>query len=252
MRPAETPFSTPWNHPIGESTALPCARRVDECRIATRNKGSEPVDVPDDPDALVTLAQLADLEVIAATIPVGIFRTEFERGIVYVNDRLLDIVGMSRDEVLGEGWVKAVHPDDRERVAAQRAEVRSGTGEIHIEYRILRTDGIVRWIAVRASPFFDDDGTPAGLVGAVGDITDRVLAEEDAARLSAVCEQTTDFVVVSDVDGRILYSNAAAQRALADRSVCRRARARSAVRGLESATTRRAVGCGVGARHRAR
>ncbi|MGZ8733902.1 MAG: PAS domain-containing protein, partial [Acidimicrobiia bacterium] len=170
--------------------------------------------VPGGPDALVTLAQLADLEVIAATIPVGIFRTEFERGIVYVNDRLLDIVGLSRDDVLGGGWTKAIHPDDRERVDAKRAESRSGSGETQVEYRILQSDGAVRWVAVRASPFFDDAGDPVGVVGAAEDVTDRVAAEEDAARLAAVCEQTTDFVIVSDVDGRILYGNAAAQRVL--------------------------------------
>ena len=176
--------------------------------------GNEVGLVPADPDALVTLDQLAGLEVIAATIPVGVFRTEFDRGVVYVNDQLLEIIGMSRADVVGDGWTKAVHPDDRELVAARQEESRSGSGAMQVEFRVLRGDGIVRWLAVRVSPFFDDAGTPVGLVGAVGDITDRVAAEADAARLTAVCEQTTDFVMVSDPDGQIVYSNAAAQRAL--------------------------------------
>jgi len=180
--------------------------------VHNTGKGFAAADGPAGPDALVTLAQLADLEVVAATIPVGIFRTEFDRGVVYANDRLVDIVGMSRAGVLGEGWTKAIHPDDRERVTATRAEVRESSGEMQIEHRIIRGDGSVRWIALRASHFFDDEGTPVGLVGAVADVTDRVLAEQDAARLSAVCEQTTDFVIVSGVDGRIIYSNASAQR----------------------------------------
>ena len=166
------------------------------------------------PDALVTLAQLADLEVIAASIPVGIFRAEFGRGLVYANDRLLEIVGMSRADLLGEGWTRGVHPDDRERLAAERAQNRARPSELHLEYRVIRSDGIVRWIALRASQFFDEDGAPAGMVGAVEDVTDRVLAEQDAARLSALCEQTTDFVVVSGADGRIVYANGAAQDVL--------------------------------------
>ncbi len=165
-------------------------------------------------DALVTLGQLADLEVIAATIPVGIFRSDTQGGIVYVNDRLLDIVGMTRADVLVEGWTKAIHPDDLVRLAADWERLSSEMGESIVECRIIRADGVVRWVGIRTSRVDDDDGSAVGAVGAVEDITDRVLAEVDAARLSAVCERTTDFVVVSDAAGRIMYANAAAQRVL--------------------------------------
>ncbi len=178
------------------------------------SEGSGSAGAPSGQAAITALSQIADLEMVASTIPVGIFRSDFERGLVFVNDQLLDIVGMSRADMLGDGWAKAIHPDDRERCSADRERSRHEPVETHVEYRILRTDGVVRWISIRAAQVFDEVGAATGAVGAVEDVTDRVLAARDAERLSEVCEQTTDFVIVSDAAGLIVYANAAAQHVL--------------------------------------
>ena len=40
----------------------------------------------------------------------------------YVNDRWIAFTGLTREQLLGEGWQQVVHPEDRERLAAAWAE----------------------------------------------------------------------------------------------------------------------------------
>jgi hypothetical protein len=52
-----------------------------------------------------------------------------------------------------------------------------------MEYRLMRHDGVYRWIFDRGVPFNDDQGQFAGYIGSCIDITDRVEAQE-ALRLN--------------------------------------------------------------------
>jgi PAS domain S-box-containing protein len=78
-----------------------------------------------------------------------------------------------------------VHPDDRETTLALLAASRSplGDGIFNHEYRILRDDGSVRWVAVHAQTFFSSPEPSTGRrplrsVGVVHDITERKQAAE--------------------------------------------------------------------------
>jgi two-component system, cell cycle sensor histidine kinase and response regulator CckA len=75
-------------------------------------------------------------------------------------------------------WRARIHADDVDRVEAHVAEaLRTGTyGEL--EHRIVRGDGVVRWIHARASVERDDTGRFVRLMGAVVDVTDRRDLEE--------------------------------------------------------------------------
>jgi PAS domain S-box-containing protein len=85
-------------------------------------------------------------------------------------------------------FIRSLHPEDRARVhAAFEAAVRGGVvfEQVH---RILRPDGRVRWVKVRALPHFDGAGALVRYVGATLDITDARRAEDalrEAARTEA-------------------------------------------------------------------
>src|SRR5262245_17989860 len=73
--------------------------------------------------------------------------------------------GQTVEEIREWGWLNALHPDDRERVAAAwSAAVRDGT-LLEIEYRLRRADGIYRWTLARAAPVHNDDGSVREWVG---------------------------------------------------------------------------------------
>jgi PAS domain S-box-containing protein len=77
-----------------------------------------------------------------------------------------------------EDWYRRLHPED---LAAVEEAVRI-SAETHvpllIEYRIVRPDGSVRWIASQGRVFADDTGKPRRLMGVNIDITARKMAEE--------------------------------------------------------------------------
>jgi two-component system cell cycle sensor histidine kinase/response regulator CckA len=83
-------------------------------------------------------------------------------------------------------FMRAVHPDDRERVrqASDLAADRDTTrGELAIEYRVIGVqDGKERWIASRGRMFFDAENHGIRLIGTTQDISARKRLEEQLRR----------------------------------------------------------------------
>jgi PAS domain S-box-containing protein len=124
---------------------------------------------------------------LSACSPVGIFLTDVEGRYTYTNPRCQTICGFSLEESLGEGWLKFVHPDDREQVVADWSAWTLAKGEYSSEFRFQSPEGIVRQVHLRASAMLSAQGELLGHVGTVEDITDRKLAEE--ARAEFIREQ---------------------------------------------------------------
>ncbi|HJS76567.1 MAG TPA: ATP-binding protein [Burkholderiales bacterium] len=89
------------------------------------------------------------------------------------------IHGLAQHSFAGtfEALLKEVHPEDRERVRAESTAILE-RGEQHLEYRIVRPDGAIRWVESRAKLVRDSPGTPQRVVGVCMDITGRKQVEE--------------------------------------------------------------------------
>lgn len=73
-------------------------------------------------------------------------------------------------------WLKAIHPDDRGRVAA--ASKRQLQGNYDEVYRVVRPDGSIRWVRDKAFPIRDQAGKVYRIVGTAEDITETRKLEE--------------------------------------------------------------------------
>lgn len=69
------------------------------------------------------------------------------------------------------------HPEDRDRTGCEIQAALAGEAGYDIEYRIVRADGAVRWVAARGSVLWDQHHNPLKMTGTVMDITDRKTAE---------------------------------------------------------------------------
>jgi PAS domain S-box-containing protein len=107
-----------------------------------------------------------------------------------------------RDEILDE---------DRERVVSAVTASMQGSGEHHIEYRIVRRDGSVRWVEGRGQLFRDGDGKPQRMVGVCVDVTERKHADE-RFRMAVEAAPTAIFMV--NQTGTIVMMNALAEQLL--------------------------------------
>ena len=66
--------------------------------------------------------------------------------------------GTSGEEYGSGGWTAAVHPDDRERVAAEWRQAVAERRVMEVELRLRRADGAWRHVAVRAVPVMEPGG----------------------------------------------------------------------------------------------
>ena len=93
------------------------------------------------------------------------------------------ITGQSLEEYLGNGWLDAIHPEDRERVEREWLEcVRAGK-VFDSRYRVRTKTGSYRHYDVRAVPI-ERDGKIIEWVGASTDVTGQREAEEMRGRLT--------------------------------------------------------------------
>ena len=113
-------------------------------------------------------------------------------------------------------WVKdrdlffeRIHPDDRARVE-KAVKASRDAGSLDIEYRISHEDGRFLWIRDRAvvGPSVSNHGSLV-FRGVMLDITAAKENERNRALLSAVVEQSSDLVIITDTEGNIEYANPA-------------------------------------------
>ena len=115
---------------------------------------------------------------LARTAPVGIFQTDAEGVCYYANECLCTMAGLSFQAFCGEeGWVRAIHPEDRDLVVSEWRSAAQAKTSYRSEYRLQTPDGIVRWVVGQATPEWDPNGNLIGYVGTVTDISDRKQAE---------------------------------------------------------------------------
>ena len=102
----------------------------------------------------------------------------------FVSDYVETMLGYSTEEWLGTPnfWLQIVHPEDRERAAAEAAAIfASGKGGSS-RFRWLHKDGREIWVEAQSIVVCDETG-PVGMRGLTMDITPAVRAEIERAEL---------------------------------------------------------------------
>jgi PAS domain S-box-containing protein len=100
--------------------------------------------------------------------------------ITYCNPYWYEYTGLSERKTLGNGWVDAIHPEDRERVTERwRAATAEGT-EYELELRLRGRNGEYCWFLARSRPGRDEAGKIDAWLGIAVDIEERKKAEEEA------------------------------------------------------------------------
>ena len=90
----------------------------------------------------------------------------------FCNAYALNFTGRSLNELAGDGWREAVHPEDQDvRYPAHLPRI-EGRRHYQAEYRLRRADGEYRWVLDSVTPRFLSDGALAGYIGIAIDITD--------------------------------------------------------------------------------
>jgi PAS domain S-box-containing protein len=136
--------------------------------------------------------------------------------IVEASPRWQALTGLSTQQTLGRGWVRALHPEDLpSTLRAWEKALRTGD-LLDVEYRIRCSDGVLRWMRARAAPRRNEEGTIIRWYGTLEDIDDHKKTLEDLrrseARLQAIFDAVPIGIVIADApDGRVVMSNPRAE-----------------------------------------
>jgi PAS domain S-box-containing protein len=116
-----------------------------------------------------------------------------------------------------EAAVAHIHPDDRDRAAAEMRRMRdSDVATYDSEYRVVWPNGEVHWLGARGKRRRGADGQLTRLIGVTFDITGRKRAEEELARLNASLEQRIAARTAELVEANAQLTAAMAERERAE------------------------------------
>ena len=116
--------------------------------------------------------------VLLTSAPVGIFQTDAQGDCLFVNPRWQEIAGLSFTESLGQGWISALHPDDRDLIYSEWYDAAQTGREFSLEYRFRTPQGKVIWVSGKAVPRYNEVGAVTGYLGTLTDISKRKRREE--------------------------------------------------------------------------
>jgi diguanylate cyclase (GGDEF)-like protein/PAS domain S-box-containing protein len=158
-------------------------------------------------------AQRAELAAVSDTSPLGLFRAGLDGRLTYVNDAYLRMHGFADQQAAADGWIGMLPEAEREAAREGWRQIVNEPVGMHVTRRLRRADGRDVVLVVRSAPVVVD-GVIQGHVGTVADATERIQGNRALRTLAGIFDATTDFVVQTRPDGRLLYMNAAARRTL--------------------------------------
>jgi PAS domain S-box-containing protein len=151
-------------------------------------------------------------------VPAAVIATDLTGLVTHWNERAHELYGWRREEAIGRPITElTVMPDDGTIAEAIMATIRE-TGRWEGQYTVRRRDGSSFPAYVVDALITDQSGEPLGIMGVSMDITAQVEADRALRaandHLTAVTDSVDEGVYTVDVEGRLVYINAAAERLL--------------------------------------
>ncbi|MGB5178924.1 MAG: EAL domain-containing protein [Gammaproteobacteria bacterium] len=151
---------------------------------------------------------------------VTVFRCTAEQGwpIEYISETISQY-GYDSKRLVEEKalYASIVHASDVQRITESELQSgQDGTHYIGIDYRIVCSNGDVRWVYSYSIPVKDDAGELTHYAGYILDITSRKQAEFDLEqareRAQVTLHSIADAVITTDVNGQVEYLNPRAEQ----------------------------------------
>jgi len=157
----------------------------------------------------------SSLERLSVAMQIGnvhFFEHDIKNDAYQISDGFYQLFGLNPDQRISTTiLLDCIDPQDHARLPNHRSGLQ-GTAIGPVRFRV-RSDAGVRWIESMTAFYFDDTGVVERSAGAMREITDQVLIEEEIKAqtnlFSALVEYSPDGVVRIDAEARFVSANPA-------------------------------------------
>ncbi len=121
--------------------------------------------------------------------------------------------GMDADDIVvsADQAFAPIHPDDVEEVKSRLETALKQKSDYDCEFRVIRADGVERWVIGRGTGLYDETGRPVSFVGINVDITERKRMEEQLRlreqELSTLADTIPQLAWMADSQGNVFWYN---------------------------------------------
>lgn len=158
-------------------------------------------------DATALLNTFTDT--LLESLPVRVFLKDTNGVLLACNSLFASDFGCPKRELIGNPASGYASVELLEAVARTDKEVVRTRQPLTYEARERRADGSYRYGLITKSPFFNSDGSVAGIIGVLIDTTEKKHAEDQMRLASGVFEHTIEGIYVADENNRIIDVNPA-------------------------------------------
>jgi len=126
------------------------------------------------------------------TMEAGLSIKDLEGVFKDVNQRFCDILGYSKEELIGiKTFMDITHPDDWESTTITvNGILKKGEVSTRNQKRYVRKDGSPVWVEVNSSAIHDQDGKVEEVFSATQDITERINSQEKMKKINQSLEKS--------------------------------------------------------------
>ena len=114
---------------------------------------------------------------------------------------LQTMFGIQSDTFVGrlEDFFRYVYTEDRELVAKAVADARQSREPYAAEFRVVRPDGSVRWVAASGQFYYATNGDAERMLGMAVDVTERKEADQRLREYEKAVEGAEEMIAVVDL-----------------------------------------------------